>query len=131
MDPQLPPERDGKTRVLPLAANAEVKKGDIAIFNGTACVAASEAAGRDGFFGVGLFTESATGGANDGDVQVEVRSGTFLIPNSDTTPGLLAHIGGDAFAEGPRLVSRIHNTNTRARIGTFFAVDASGVWVTI
>jgi hypothetical protein len=131
MDPQLPPERDGKTRELPVAAGAVISKGDIVIYNGTACIAASEGAGRDAYFGVGIATHSVTGGANDGDVQVEVRGGTFLIPNSDTTPGLLADIGDDAFAEGPRLASRIHNTNTRARIGTFFAVDADGVWVTI
>jgi hypothetical protein len=131
MNRTLPQEREGRSLVLPVLALAAIGCGAMVVFDGTAADQASTAADRDDFTVRGVAEESVTGGANDGDVKVSIRRGTFLFKNSTTAPITLADLGEFAFAEDGDTVAKNSATNTRARAGVIFDVDASGVWVTI
>lgn len=132
MNRTLPEERPGVSLTLPVLALASISLGAMVVFNGTASDQASTEADRDDFTVRGVAEETVTGGANDGDVTVQVRRGTFLFKNAAGADEItLADLGGQAFALDGDTVAKTSATNTRAIAGIIFDVDASGVWVTI
>lgn len=68
----------------------------------------------------------------DGDVQVEVRKGTFRFANSAGADEIVAaDIGATCYIVDDQTVAKTDGTATRSAAGTVMDVDADGVWVRI
>ncbi|NNG05316.1 MAG: hypothetical protein HKM95_14625 [Inquilinus sp.] len=72
-----------------------------------------------------------TGGAA-GDLDVQVRRGTFRFANSAAADQVvLADVGADCFIVDDQTVAKTNGANTRSVAGRVVDVDAQGVWVRI
>lgn len=79
---------------------------------------------------VGVFQASATGGAGNGEVSVDVQDGDWLFKNSAGVDQIVAkHIGHHCFLVDDETVARTSLSGTRPRAGVIVAVDSTGVMV--
>ncbi len=127
--------------VLPVAATAVILQSALVIMAG-----AFARAGRTGqgvsdvlkradaatYRVVGVACDGVTGGAADGDVNVEVEGGAFNFVNSAGVDAITrAHIGKRAFLVDDQTVARTSAGGTRAQAGIILDVTSEGVWVLI
>ena len=119
-------ERSGDARSLPVKAGVTIYQGSmVAILAGVAVAAIESAA----IYCAGRAEETVTGGAADGDVRINVKSGVFRYANDATDMITAADIGSSCYAADDQTVSKTDNVGTRSVAGTIFDVDAMGVWV--
>lgn len=137
--PRLIQCRDGRTFRFPVAALA------VCIQSGLAIQAAGAVRpGRTGQGGndtakandaatyqaVGVFLDSVTGGAADGDAVVDVQAGVFNFANSASYDAVtLADVGRPCFIVDDQTVARTSAGGTRVSAGIVEDVDSEGVWV--
>jgi hypothetical protein len=133
--------RNGRTFNYPVAAPAVCYAGALAVLalgalrparagqGGNDTAKANDAAT---YQAVGVFVESVTGGAGDGDVRVDVEAGVFNFVNSAGVDAIaLADVGKPCFVVDDQTVARTSAGGTRPIAGVIEDVDADGVWVSI
>lgn len=121
--------RDGKDRVVPVAASTKLFGGAIGCrdANGNAVPGAISstlaALGR-----VEQQVDNSAGGA--GDQTVRIATGVFQYDNSAASGAVtLAQVGKDCYIVDDHSVTAANAANNKSVAGTVFDVDASGVWV--
>jgi hypothetical protein len=81
---------------------------------------------------IGVFMNSETGGAADGDKTVDVEEGTWLFKNSAGVDAITAaHVNRYCFVVDDETVAGLSAGGTRPRAGIVREVGAEGVWVEI
>lgn len=94
--------------------------------------APAKAADAATYQAVGVFVESVTGGAADGDVLVKVQPGTWNFSNSAGVDAItIADIGKVCFVVDDQTVARTNSSQSRAVAGVVEQVDADFVWVKV
>ncbi|MGZ8362478.1 MAG: hypothetical protein ACXW3D_01345 [Caulobacteraceae bacterium] len=134
-------ERDGRTIAYPVKSLAACLQGGLAMLAlGQATPAAAGAGGNVTAKAndaatcsvVGVFAESVTGGAADGDKLVNVRSGVFCFKNSAGAEALsTAQAGQPCYVIDDETVAKTSGDGVRPRAGLVVDVDAEGVWVAV
>lgn len=131
-------ERAGKQHGSPVLAGAVIHAGALVVLaSGWACPGrsgvgadnAAKAADAATLQVVGLAEASVTGGAANGDVRVETRTGYFLFDNLSGDPVTRSDIGKPCFLVDDQTVARTSPNNTRARAGIVDDLEGLGVWV--
>lgn len=122
-------ERDGSDRVLPVAAATTIHQGGLTCINsdGNAVPGSVSATLK----AVGVAKESVVNAGAAGAKVVAVKRGTFLFKNYASDLVTKVEVGSDCFIYDDETVAKTHATNTRSVAGKVFAVEDSGVWVTI
>lgn len=133
--------RDGASFVLPVAALAAILQGGLVIMAGAYARAGRTGQGADApakaadaatYRAVGVAQESATGGAADGDVTVQVNTGCWALKNSAGVDAItLADRGRNAYLVDDETVARTSAAQSRAIAGRIVDVDADGVWIDV
>lgn len=81
---------------------------------------------------VGVALDTVTGGASDGDVELEVERDCFGFANSAGADEITrADIGKSAFIIDDQTVAKTSDSATRARAGVIEDVTSEAVWVSI
>lgn len=81
---------------------------------------------------IGMFLESVTGGAGNGDETVDVEEGTYLLLNSAGADAItVANIDQYCYVVDDETVALTSAGGTRPVAGIIRAVDSVGVWVEI
>lgn len=116
-------------RGFPVAANARLFAGVIAVLAAGLLTAASTAVGLK-CVGVTRSRIDNLGGA-DGAVTGEVDRGVFgPFANSTSTDQItLAEVGSDCYLVDDQTLAKTNGGNTRSVAGKVWNVDADGVWV--
>lgn len=123
------PSRDGKVFGLGVAAAALIFKGALVVNDGGFAAPAHAAPGLVGLGRAENTVDNSNGAA--GAVAVSIERGTFRFGNDIADPVASADIGASAYAVDDQTVAKTSGAGARSAIGTVFAVDADGVWVTI
>lgn len=93
---------------------------------------AAKAANAATYRAIGVFTETVTGGAGDGDVVTRVEAGVWCFANSAGANAITrADIGKAAYVVDDDTVARLSANSTRPLAGVIREVDADGVWVDV
>ncbi len=124
------PMKDGELIAVPVAANAVIHAGGLAVANGSGYAAPGSTATTLTY--LGRFEESVdnTGGAN-GAVTVNVRRGkAFKFKNSAGDAVTQAELGKTCYIVDDETVSKTNaGGNTQSAAGKVLGVEADGVWV--
>jgi hypothetical protein len=81
---------------------------------------------------VGIFDEDAVGGAGDGDVTAEVRTGCFPFANSGGGDAITAaEIGKPCYIVDDQTVAKTNPNSTRAVCGAVNSIEDGLVWVDV
>jgi hypothetical protein len=128
---RLTKRRDGDVFNRAVAGTKKIFEGALVCLNATGYATPGATATTLVADGVALATVDNTAGA-DGDLNVEVRKGTFRFANSASTDAITrAEIGDPCYVVDDQTVAKTNGTNTRSVAGTVTDVDAQGVWVKI
>jgi hypothetical protein len=136
------PEKAGtKTNVHGVKANAVCFLGGLAILAGGFLRAGREGQGPDNptkaadaatYRCVGIFNQNATGGAADGTVTAEVRTGCFPFSNSAAGDLITAaDIGKPCYIVDDQTVAKTSLAETRAVAGAVNSIQGAAVWVDV
>ncbi len=122
-------EVEGKRRGFPVAANAVIYAGTIAVLNAGYLAKGTTAAS---LIAVGVMDKKIdnTGGSN-GAITGEPKLGVFG-PFANSASGdqiALADVGADCYIVDDSTVAKTSNSSARSVAGKVFNVDADGVWV--
>lgn len=123
------PMKDGELISVPMAANAKVFAGGIAVANATGYAAPGSLATTLTY--LGRFEEFVdnTGGA-DGAKSVMVRRGkAFKWKNSGADAVGQAGLGKACYIVDDETVAATNGTGTRSAAGIVVGIDSDGVWV--
>jgi len=122
------PERDARSRVVPVAAAEKIFAGSIVVKNATGYAEPGTTALAKVTLGRAKTTVDNSAGA-DGDVTIEVERGTFRFASDGSIT--IAEVGTTCYLVDDQTVAKTDGVGTRSAAGTVFDVDALGVWVTI
>lgn len=121
--------KDGELIPVPLAADAVIETGKIAVADGNGYGAAGSAATGLTYLGRAEQSVDNTGGAN-GDKTVMVRrKKAFLWKNSGTDAVTQASQGKVCYIEDDETVAATDGTGTLSPAGIVIGLDGAGVWV--
>ena len=123
------PYSDGEMIAVPVAANAVIFAGGIAVANASGFATVGSTATTLTY--LGRFDESVsnTGGAN-GAVDVMVRrKAAFKWKNSGADAVTQASLGKVCYIVDDETVAATSGTNTRSAAGKVIDLDTDGVWV--
>jgi len=125
--------RSGDVLNAPVKALAQIYRGGLAALLAGVAIAARAATTRaelDTMRVAGLATDSALGGAADGDVRADFERGVFHFANSSAGDALtLADVGNLCFVADDQTVAKTIGGGARPSAGRVVDVDDAGVWV--
>lgn len=123
------PMKDGELIEVPLAANANVFAGGIAVANATGYAAPGSTAANLTYLGRFEAQVDNTGGA-DGAKSVVVRRGkAFKFKNDGADPVTQASLGKICYIVDDESVAAMDGGSTRSAAGIVFGVDTDGIWI--
>lgn len=113
---------------LAILASGNARAGRV----GQGADAAAQAADAATYRAAGVFQQSVTGGAANGDVRVDIQEGRWLFKNGAGGDALtIADRGRRCFVIDDETVGKTNPNNTRAVAGVVIDVDATGIMVDI
>lgn len=128
-------KRDGKRSCydmyhsFPVSATAVIHQGSGIVLNGGYAEPATAALALKT---VGVAMEAVTGGVADGDVFVSVRQGIFKFANSASADAIAQDdVGKPCYWVDDNTVALTDGTGARSFAGVIYAVDTTGVYVTM
>lgn len=123
------PRAEGDIRRFGVAATTLIFAGALVMRNAAGFLVQGQAA--TGLVGVGRAEQRADNAAGaDGDIECDVRCGTFRFVNSAGGDEITnADCGDLCFAVDDQTVAKTDGGGARSPAGTIDHVDASGVWV--
>lgn len=128
-------ERDGKLYSFPLAANAVVFQGSLAMLTGGALEAACQQATAGAAAAcvvVGVVEKIPPADPSLPALRIPVRAGCFLFQNSAGGDAVtLSNVGQPAYAVDDQTVALTSSNNLRPLAGTIVDVESDGVWVRV
>jgi len=107
-------------------ASTTIQIGAMVVLAGGLAVPASTALGLVGVGIAKTYADNSNGA--DGDIKVEVETGTYAFHNNATSVNL-THIGSPAYIVDDQTVDATDGGGTRSPVGTIMDVDEHGVWV--
>lgn len=121
--------QDGELIPVPLAANAKVFAGGIAVANASGYGAPGSVATTHTY--LGRFNEAVdnTGGANGAKSALVRRGKAFKWKNSSGDPVTQASLGKTVYIEDDETVSATDGTGTQSAAGKMILLESDGVWV--
>lgn len=122
------PRRDSKLLVVPVAANAVIYAGALAVANGSGYAAPGSTAATLTYLGRAEESVDNTGGSN-GDKSITVSRGPFQFKNSGSDPVTQASFGKVCYIVDDETVAATDGTGTRSAAGIVTGIDSDGVWV--
>lgn len=125
------PRRDGVNFAHPVAAAVLIFAGALVALDAAGNAVPAGTAGSGAAVGVAQAVADNSAGAA-GDINVDVRVGTFRFDNS-AAGDLIARtdIGATAYVVDDATVAKTDNAGAREAAGTIVDVDDVGVWVRV
>lgn len=121
--------REGKLRNYPMAANAKILAGALAMLNATGYATKGATATGQVCAGRAEETVDNTGGA-DGAKTINVIPGEFKFANSAAGDAItIAEIGDNCYIVDDQTVAKTDGAGTRSVAGKITGVESDGVWV--
>ena len=114
---------------VPVAANAKIFAGAIAVANATGYGAPGSTATTLTYLGRWDESFDNTGGADGAAVVTVARGEAFLFANSGADPVVQADLGKTCYIVDDQTVAHSNGANTRSAAGKVVGIEPNGVWV--
>lgn len=123
------PMKDGEVVAVPMAANAKIFAGALAVANATGYAAPGSTATTLTYLGRAEEFKDNTGGADGATTILVRRKKAFKWKNAAADLITQAELGKTCYIVDDETVAKTNGGNTRSAAGKVVGIESDGVWV--
>lgn len=123
------PMKDGEVVAVPMAANAKIFAGALAVANATGYAAPGSTATTLTYLGRAEEFKDNTGGADGATTILVRRKKAFKWKNAASDLVTQAELGKTCYIVDDETVAKTTGGNTRSAAGKVVGIESDGVWV--